>query len=747
MSKLFKYPFTFCTEALALIELINWIFEKSLKDYSQKLNFNNKMDRIYLDFCGKDIPVPPNNVYMTMMITMILSVCTRVRWKLAHFKHPEWKNNKNNYGFKTPAAPPHDNDLNVFEEMMLDIPNRIKFKNPYNAYQKKLKSDITNIKKQDKVIVSADKTRNSYLFKPEDHSRLMSNSITKDYKKDNTNIVNLINKEAASITKKLEISDRVDKFRLQEPFVTVKDHKPDFPARIDVRLINPAKSNIGHISKQLLDKINNAIREKLNVKQWKSTDDVIKWFDSIPNKSRKRFFQFDIVNFYPSISEKLFTELLVFARKYIDISKDEEDILRNARKQILYWNGQTWTKSNGSDFDVSMGSLDGAEFCELAGLFALFQLSSKLPDEDAGLYRDDGLGVTSKYGPGIAKIEKILHSIFKSMGLKITTNVNIKQVEFLDVIMDLSTGKRIPYRKPLDTPTYVNANSCHPPSVIKQIPKAVQSRLSKLASSKDEFDLAVPPYQDALRKAGYFEELKFEKPSTEPKQKRNRARHSIYFNPPFSLAVSTNLTKMYAEIISKSFPKNHPYLNKLFNKNNMKLSYSCAPNMDRIVSTHNMKLLNSISDADQLQAKKCSCSAADKINCPLDNQCLTTELVYQADVSSSDGATKMYIGLTEPTFKQRLYNHRKSFKNREYEHETTLSTYIWQLKDQNIGYSIKWKMLKKSRAYSPTSQKCHLCLDEKLLILKNSKNPALLNKTSELFGKCRHRRKHLLMKA
>ena len=81
--------------------------------------------------------------------------------------------------------------------------------------------------------------------------------------------------------------------------------------------------------------------------------------------------------------------------------------------------------------------------------------------------------------------------------------------------------------------------------------------------------------------------------------------------------------------------------------------------MDRIVSTHNMKLLSSISDADQLQAKKCSCSAADKINCPLDNQCLTTELVYQADVSSSDGATKMYIGLTEPTFKQRLYNHQR----------------------------------------------------------------------------------------
>ena len=275
----------------------------------------------------------------------------------------------------------------------------------------------------------------------------------------------------------------------------------------------------------------------------------------------------------------------------------------------------------------------------------------------------------------------------------------------------------------------------------------MQDRLSNLSSSKDEFDLASPPYQDALKKAGYKEKLKFEKPVPNTNQKsKNRSRNCIWFNPPYSLAVSTNLTKLYADIIKKAFPKNHLYLNKLFNKNNLKMSYSCAPNMDKIVSTHNMKLLD-IKDVNQPQPKTCSCSAADKINCPLDNVCLSTEIVYQADVSSTDGATKHYIGLTEPTFKKRLYNHRKSFKNREYEHETTLSTYIWQLKDKNIGYSIKWKLLKQSRAYSPITQKCHLCLDEKLLILKNYTNPAFLNKSSELFGKCRHRLKHLLKKA
>ena len=99
--------------------------------------------------------------------------------------------------------------------------------------------------------------------------------------------------------------------------------------------------------------------------------------------------------------------------------------------------------------------------------------------------------------------------------------------EFLDVIFDLSTGKRTPYRKPLDTPTYVNSSSCHPPSVLNQIPKSVQNRLSNLASTKDEFDLAVPPYQDALKKAGYDDVLKFEKPL--PKLTKTKIDHENPF--------------------------------------------------------------------------------------------------------------------------------------------------------------------------------------------------------------------------
>ena len=451
------------------------------------------MEQIYFNFNEKDIPYPTNDIFITMLVSTILTVMTRVRWKLAMYKNPNWRNDKETFGFRTNKSPPKDDDLDTFENLMLDIPNRIRFTNPNNAYQKKLRDDIQLIRRQNKVIVKSDKTRNYYLVEPEDYKKLMSDTISKDYKKAPNNIVYQINKEASDIANKLELGDRIDIMRLQEPFVSIKDHKEGFPGRVDTRLINPAKSNLGIISKKILDNINNLIREKLKLNQWRSTGEVLKWFEDIPNKRNKKFFQFDIVSFYPSISEELFNKLIAFARKFTSISQDEELLLRNARKQILSWGDKIWSKKDGSLFDVSMGSPDGAELCELCGLYCLSILKTKLRGENLGLYRDDGLGVTSKSGPGISKIEKSLHAVFKEMGLKITTNINIRQVEFLDIKLDLVTGRTSPYRKPLDNPTYVNKQSSHPPSVIKQIPRSVQDRLSMLSSTNEEFERAAPP--------------------------------------------------------------------------------------------------------------------------------------------------------------------------------------------------------------------------------------------------------------
>ena len=126
-----------------------------------------------------------------------------------------------------------------------------------------------------------------------------------EYKKTNPQVAKNIVNSHTNIVKGLDLQDRVFETTKREPFITVKDHKVNFQQNTKCRLINPSKPEIGKISKQITAKINSIIREKTGLKQWKNTDSVIDWFKKIQNKSNPKFIQFDVVNFYPSISSEL----------------------------------------------------------------------------------------------------------------------------------------------------------------------------------------------------------------------------------------------------------------------------------------------------------------------------------------------------------------------------------------------------------------------------------------------------------
>ena len=85
---------------------------------------------------------------------------------------------------------------------------------------------------------------------------------------------------------------------------------------------------------------------------------------------------------------------------------------------------------------------------------------------------------------------------------------NLKSVDYLDVTLDLETGNTRPYRKPNDTPLYINTHSTHPPTVIKYIPQAIEKRISSLSSNDGAFRQAAPMYNEALKKSSYSTEIK-----------------------------------------------------------------------------------------------------------------------------------------------------------------------------------------------------------------------------------------------
>ena len=122
-----------------------------------------------------------------------------------------------------------------------------------------------------------------------------------------------------------------------------------------------------------------------------------------------------------------------------------------------------WIKK-GDDtlFDVTMGSFDGAEICELVGLYLLDKLSSLIGRKNVGLYRDDGLAaINSSSGPVLDKMRKNIIALFKNEGLSITIETNLFQTDFLDVTFKLPTGKFFPFRKPNNQPLYINAKCNH----------------------------------------------------------------------------------------------------------------------------------------------------------------------------------------------------------------------------------------------------------------------------------------------
>ena len=342
-----------------------------------------------------------------------------------------------------------------------------------------------------------------------------------------------------------------------------------------------------------------------------------------------------------------------------------------------------------------MGAYDGAEVCELVGCFLLSKIAEKYEKNTFGLYRDDGLAVFKNIsGPQSERIKKDFQKIFKNNGLEIIAQCNMKIVNFLDVTLNLENSTFQPFHKPDNETNYVHTKSNHPPCIIKQIPIAIQKRLSNLSSNEEIFKKATPYYEEALKRSGYNHNFKFN-PENQQKRSRNRKRKIIWFNPPFNKNVSTPIAKIFLNLIKRHFPKNSKF-HKIFNKNTIKVSYSCMPNIKTIVSSHNQQIINPTNNKEN--QKLCNCQI--KVNCPMNNECMTTNIIYEATLTSpnKNNTTKKYVGLCETNFKKRYANHKQSFNYEKYKHSTTLSTEYWRMKEANLNPQISWKILRHAPA-------------------------------------------------
>ena len=191
--------------------------------------------------------------------------------------------------------------------------------------------------------------------------------------------------------------------------------------------------------------------------------------------------------------------------------------------------------------------------------------------------------------------------------------------------------------------------------------------------------------------------------------------------------VATNVECSFLNLINKYFPLHHKF-SKIFNRNNLKISYSCMPNMKSRINMLNKKVTKAKPSA---QPRTCNCISKSK--CPLNNKCLRNR-------------NKIYCGISEIKFNSRYANLRKSFKNRNYKTDTELSNEIWKLKEQNKNADISWKTLEIHQSNNTSTKPCMLCLNKKLAIALHAREALLLifglegnmlNKRTEIISKCR----------
>ena len=714
------------------------------------------MEQFHYNHSLRNIPTASAQQYKSAIIPKVSSFLNRLRWYIifATSKILSTNPEKKTYGFPSPNTAPTVPELVDFQNDLYKMVREIEFRETNNNFQANLKKTVKDIKKNPKVIIAADKTRNLYTMSTNDYRTTLSNNITSEYKKAKNSEINKTNRNAALIAKELGIADRVDEFTKPPPFITVKDHKPDFPDNKSYRLLNPAKSNLGKVSKQILQKAVKKIRKVTEANLWTNTADVQNWFNKTQNKDQLSFIKFDIEKFYPSITQNLFSKAITWAKEHYNFTDIELRTIHHTKEAYLFMDNKPWRKKTAVNFDVTMGSYDGAECCELVGLFLLNNIKQIIPNKQVGLYRDDGLAVVQGNNSQLKRMEKKLHQLFKSFNLKIEVTFGMKSTDFLDIILDLSTDSYRPHMKDNNKPVYIHSKSNHPPNIKRQLPVNIAKRISDLSSNELILHREKLPYQQALHEAGYNVNLDYTPPPPPPptttQRRRTRSRKTIYFNPPYCQNVKTNVGKKFLSLIDKHFA-NTP-LEKYINRSTIKISYSTMPNIASIISSHNKKILNTELNLEE-GAENRTCNCRYKNTCPQAENCLQESVIYKAEVTHIQGRAA-YIGLTGGQFKTRYNLHTRSFRNRDHKNDTTLSQYIWKQTDKGIKFKwhpdpktnvaeIKWSYLATAPTYSTTTNTCILCNREKAEILY-SDDPDLLNKRDEITSKCRHRKKFLL---
>ena len=168
--------------------------------------------------------------------------------------------------------------------------------------------------------------------------------------------------------------------------------------------------------------------------------------------------------------------------------------------------------------------------------------------------------------------------------------------------------------------------------------------------------------------------------------------------------------------------------------------------MECVKSVHIRSYIWSVFSCTRTEDKKIwtrnnsrTCNCIRKHQCPLNEKCLTNNVLYKASITPNEEnlKTKIYHGVSETPFKLSYANHKKTFNNIKYQTDTELSNEYWNIISANKTSSISWEILGTHKSNNQSSKRCLLCLNEKLAIALHG-DDNMLNKRSKVKQKQIH---------
>ena len=119
-------------------------------------------------------------------------------------------------------------------------------------------------------------------------------------------------------------------------------------------------------------------------------------------------------------------------------------------------------------------------------------------DVNVELYRDDGVATCTKTPK---QVEAIKREMYKNRtACKSLLKPPKKVVDFLEITLDLRKAIYKSYKEPNSNLTPIHKQSNHPPSIIKNLPKSINKRLSTNSKNAQIFNEVQPPYTEDLKR-------------------------------------------------------------------------------------------------------------------------------------------------------------------------------------------------------------------------------------------------------